>query len=554
MAHTSPAVNLVWSILTTLLASFLVFHLWSFDRFKCLKWNNGPYSGAFKRIMTYSYIATLPLLMVYALGFTIIKYKYGYTYLPGYGVIPTPFELWSDSSKNAIIPLYLCFSIGWGLEMVTHLEELCFWLFLLNAGSVGQDWFRSLYFRTWAVGSVVAVLYMPLVTIFTRGDYLKCEAYTFLAGSIGSFALTVWFLPILWAFPAFLDSLRRESVDTNTVVRLTKFHELNCIRVFFRFLFTVPFIILGIDGVRPHQHINDNMFATDFLAMIAGVGCSVSSALTLVIFFPRSIESEIANKDRRRGTSTQDMIQTQQTATRQGGGGGGPGRSFALHSLGAGDALSPDADGEEEDDRDDLSEPYERAPSAAFRNNPTPPALVRSPFSNPAVSAGTGTVAGAGATRQGSGGAFPAARRDSGLPPYSDSALHASSPAGVAHPQQQQQPQQQPSSITWNNGKQGLEYVDEEEDAESTSKRPLPNVPAAVAKEEEASAGGARLVPNRRTTRGDVEMGRVLLTRENLAWHNAAQRNSMSGGRGGGVNRLVHGFRSPIDLMDTRYP
>jgi hypothetical protein len=63
----------------------------------------------------------------------------------------------------------------------------------------------------------------------------------------------------------------------NTLVRLTKFHELNvrlrlreclrphlmgmeqCIRIVFRFLFTIGFVILGIDGVRPHQHINDKM-------------------------------------------------------------------------------------------------------------------------------------------------------------------------------------------------------------------------------------------------------------------------------------------------------
>ena len=102
------------------------------------------------------------------------------------------------------------------------------------------------------------------------------------------------------------------------------------IRVVFRFLFTVPLAILAIDGVRPHAHINQNSFATgatcyfahsmhtdgynsDFLVMIAGIGCAVSSAITLVvgtcsqksfdhamtkqIFFPRSIEGEIATRD-----------------------------------------------------------------------------------------------------------------------------------------------------------------------------------------------------------------------------------------------------------------
>jgi len=184
--------------------------------------------------------------------------------------------------------------------MVTHLEELCFWLFLVNSGSSQQDWFSSPYFRTWSVGSIIAVVYMPLVTILTRSDPLKSEAYTFLAGSLGSLSLTLWFVPILWTFPGFLKNLRREGVDIGTIVRLTKFSELNTIRVVFRFLFTVPLLVLGIDGVRPHNHINESMFWTDFLVILAGFGCSVSSAITLVIFFPRSVEGEIAAADAKR--------------------------------------------------------------------------------------------------------------------------------------------------------------------------------------------------------------------------------------------------------------
>jgi len=207
--------------------------------------------------------------------------------------------------------LMLMFSFGWSLEMVTHLEELCFWLFLINATAIERNWFRSPYFKTWVIGSIVAMLYMPLITIFTRADPLKSEAYSLLAGSLGSLSLTIWFIPILWAFPGFLGNLRSEGVDSATIVRLTKFSELNIIRVVFRFLFTIPIVILGIDGIRPHIHINENLFATDFLVMIAGIGCVVSSAITLVIFFPRSIEGEIAARDAtkahemsRRGLST----------------------------------------------------------------------------------------------------------------------------------------------------------------------------------------------------------------------------------------------------------
>ncbi|KAF9047515.1 hypothetical protein BJ165DRAFT_1466688 [Panaeolus papilionaceus] len=261
------------------------------------RWNSGAYSGAFKRVMTYSYLISLPLIFIYASGNVIIKYHEGFVQIPGHGIVPKPYQLWEKWAQDTIFPLMLCFSVGWSLEMVTHLEELCFWLFLVNSGSSQQNWFQSMYFKTWIVGSTVAVIYMPLVTILTRNDHLRSEAFTFLAGSLGSLSLTVWFLPILWTFPSFLHNLRMEGVDVATIVRLTKFSELNAIRVVMRFLFTVPLLILGVDGVRPHNHINESMLWVDFCTMLAGFGCAISSGITLVIFFPRSIEGEIAAKD-----------------------------------------------------------------------------------------------------------------------------------------------------------------------------------------------------------------------------------------------------------------
>ncbi|KAH9846485.1 hypothetical protein C2E23DRAFT_852460 [Lenzites betulinus] len=297
MSHTSPATYLFWSVMSCLLGGFLVFHLWKFDRFKCMRWDNGPYAGAFKRLMTYTYLLSVPCIMTYSIGFAVIKYKEGLVVLPGFGIIPRPWQLWSETHQNAILPLYLLFTIAWALEMVTHLEELCFWLFLVNSGSVKQDWFRSLYFKTWIGGSLIAVIYMPLVTVFTRSDPLKCEAFTFLAGSLGSLSLTLWFIPILWTFPSFLQTLKHNHVDIRTIVRLTTFHELNCLRIVFRLAFVCPLLVLAVDGIRPHQHINESMIWTELLACISAIGCVISSAITLVVFFPRSVESELQSRN-----------------------------------------------------------------------------------------------------------------------------------------------------------------------------------------------------------------------------------------------------------------
>ncbi|KAG6377908.1 hypothetical protein JVT61DRAFT_14697 [Boletus reticuloceps] len=139
--------------------------------------------------------------------------------------------------------------------------ELCFWLFLVNSSSAQQDWFKSLYFKTWAVGFCIAVL------IFTCENVLKCEAYVFLTGGLASLSMTIWSIPILWTFPSFIANLKGKDVETATLVRLTKYHELNCIRVVFQFLFTVPLIIFGIDGIRPHRHTNEKMLPTGMIAV-----------------------------------------------------------------------------------------------------------------------------------------------------------------------------------------------------------------------------------------------------------------------------------------------
>lgn len=82
--------------------AFCVYHLWHFDRFRCLRINQGPYSGAFKRVMAvcpclptpglrtkqspqYTYLLTLPLLTTYSVGNAVIKYKEGFVFSSQYG-------------------------------------------------------------------------------------------------------------------------------------------------------------------------------------------------------------------------------------------------------------------------------------------------------------------------------------------------------------------------------------------------------------------------------------------------------------------------------------
>ncbi|KDR75588.1 hypothetical protein GALMADRAFT_248075 [Galerina marginata CBS 339.88] len=296
MSNGSPTAYLLWAILACIFLVFLLLHLWSYDRFKCLKWDSGRQPGAFKRVMTYSYVATLPLLVVFSVAMTALKFKEGYWVTPDGEIVPRPMSLWDTRHRHRLLPLYFVLSVGWSLELVTHLEELAFWLFLLHQGPGKRDWFDSLEFRGWYMGSIIAIIGMPLTTLVKRGDIDTLQAWIFLAGASAGTFTTVCFLYVLARFPGFIQYVKDGGAEPDVVVRLATFYSLNRIRVVFRFLFTVPLLVIAVDALCPPYTIIGNEFAVDFLLMMGGIGCFISSAITLLIFFPRSITRESGYK------------------------------------------------------------------------------------------------------------------------------------------------------------------------------------------------------------------------------------------------------------------
>ncbi|KAH7883328.1 hypothetical protein F5I97DRAFT_226430 [Phlebopus sp. FC_14] len=265
MGSGSPAAFLLWAILASLFFCFLVFHLWAYDRFKCLRWSESRRQpGAFKRVMSYTYIATLTLLVIFSVAFTFLKFTEGYVLSPTGGMLPKPLEAFSPEHRKWVLPLLFVLSVAWGCELVTHLE-----------------------------GTVVAMLGMPLTTLIARRELDLCLAWIFLVGSSASTATSLGFLFILWRFPSFIRGVKDGEAQPNVVLRLVLFYQLNCGRIIFRFLYSIPLFVVGIDGVQGPHTIDGSPFWSDFLLMMGGIGSFVSSAMTLFIFFPRSLTQEL---------------------------------------------------------------------------------------------------------------------------------------------------------------------------------------------------------------------------------------------------------------------
>ncbi|KAJ7195510.1 hypothetical protein GGX14DRAFT_676855 [Mycena pura] len=296
MSNGSSSAYLLWALLSVSFFSFMLVHLWNYDRFKCLRWDSGQQPGAFKRVMTYSYFATVPLLMVFSVAMTALKYKEVFVILwrSNSTVLPRPFAMWQHDQLRWILPLYFMLSIAWSLELVTHLEELTFWLFLLHQGPRKREWFHSWEFRAWYLGSMVAILGMPLTTLLKRHNIETCEAWILVAGASAGTFTTVCFLHVLFNFPGFIRGVKAEGAEPDVVVRLATFYHLNQ-----RFLFTVPLLILGLDGLVDGSFrivASPAHRAVDIFLMMGSIGCFISSALTMLIFFPRSMTSEAGYK------------------------------------------------------------------------------------------------------------------------------------------------------------------------------------------------------------------------------------------------------------------
>ena len=89
----------------------------------------------------------------------------------------------------------------------------------------------------------------------------QCDAYIFLVGASVSTSTTIAFLYVLWRFPRFIKHVKAEGADPTVVVRLATFYNLNQVRVVFRFMFTLPLLVLALDGIVGHEHvINRNLY------------------------------------------------------------------------------------------------------------------------------------------------------------------------------------------------------------------------------------------------------------------------------------------------------
>jgi hypothetical protein len=106
-----------------------------------------------------------------------------------------------------------------------------------------------------------------------------------LVGSAAGTTTTSLFLYVIFRFPILMKVVKADGADLDVVARLTTSYHLNVrnsrpsaimgsqqssqlVRVVFRFLFTIPFLILGVDAVRVrHIVVNNECVSPGFSAL-----------------------------------------------------------------------------------------------------------------------------------------------------------------------------------------------------------------------------------------------------------------------------------------------
>ncbi|WWC59596.1 uncharacterized protein I303_102154 [Kwoniella dejecticola CBS 10117] len=291
MCHESPSAQFLGALATILGDFFVLWHLWKYDRFRCMLFSK---RSAFRFIIVWMFLISSALFTAWNVILVWVKYTEYYAVVPisktESEIMPVPFQLWSERKRTFVRFSYQLLGVAWGIVLAIHSEETLYWAYLINAirKRDSRNWFRSIWFKIWVFISVTVITVIPAVGNMETTNLIKMEANIFMAGSI---LATLLFFMSLWlylVFPGFVDESRRQGANAEVLTRLEYFKEMNGIRTLFRFLYVFCILTLSIDGQTKHKHVNTTPFWLDLFFVCGLFFVFTSNGLSLMILLPRN--------------------------------------------------------------------------------------------------------------------------------------------------------------------------------------------------------------------------------------------------------------------------
>ncbi|WWC86771.1 uncharacterized protein L201_001650 [Kwoniella dendrophila CBS 6074] len=299
MCHESPTAQFIGSLANILGDVFLIWHLWKYDRCRCMLFNKRT---AFRFVIVWMFILSAAMLTAWNIVLVWVKYSEYYAVVhitpTESKIVPVPYHLWEQHKQTKVRITYQLLSLAWGLITAIHAEEVLYWAYLINAIKKRDSihWFKSIWFKVWVFMTIAVMAIFPAVANIEITNLVKMEANIFLCGS--TFA-TVLFCMSLWlyiVFPQFVNQSRRQGANPEVLARLGYFQELNGIRTLFRLFYVICILTLAIDGHTKHKHVNTTPFWTDLFFVGGMFSVFTSNGISLMILLPRNAISEATSK------------------------------------------------------------------------------------------------------------------------------------------------------------------------------------------------------------------------------------------------------------------
>ncbi|WVF68856.1 hypothetical protein IAT40_003629 [Kwoniella sp. CBS 6097] len=263
----------------TLAGTAIVFsahHTYKFDRWQCLLPKKKEW---FRVLLTWMLILSTMCIFVWAVGWA--------------GAIPYPSEMFEQKYINLNMPLMIIFNIAFSIQASLNAEEGLYWYHLMRAvrqPKTARAWQRSSFFYAWIIISVVCTaLQSGIGWIFKRKLNLNEQmSKTMTVHGCIEFAVMFAASIVIWKFPAFLRDVKASGAGPDVRSRLHFYHEANKIRTFFRAVFSICMIILGVDGMTEAKRVNLNHIANDLLTQMVLGSFFFVLIISFVLYLPRS--------------------------------------------------------------------------------------------------------------------------------------------------------------------------------------------------------------------------------------------------------------------------
>nr|ODN88559.1 hypothetical protein L203_02563 [Cryptococcus depauperatus CBS 7841] len=304
MATANDSSMTLVSILSATALGLSIHHAYKYDKCKCLIPQRKEW---FRVLLTWMLLTSNIFLFCWGAGWCWVKYKLKWVYIPGIGSMPYPPQLYTQKYHHINVVLMIAFNIAFSLQTSLNAEEGLYWYHLMKAvqqPKFPRSWFTSSFFYIWIVTTVVSTTLQCGMGWIRKGKIDLVHQMSVVMSVDGIIEL------INMRISSHLEvsnlSCQRERLGSRArcessssffpwqVMSYSRkvwsedLAEANKVRTFFRALYAVCMVILGIDGLTTKKRIAHIPLLNDLIAQIIFGSFFFMLLISIVLYLPRS--------------------------------------------------------------------------------------------------------------------------------------------------------------------------------------------------------------------------------------------------------------------------